>query len=42
MKVFFDDLVYSDMENPLMKLKFCFKKCKEYRISFNLEKCAFI
>ncbi len=33
-------MVYSDMENHLMKLKLCFQKCREYRISFNLEKCA--
>jgi hypothetical protein len=43
MKVFFDDyIVYSDMESHLMKLRLCFKKCKEYRINFNLDKCAFM
>ncbi len=30
------------MENHLMKFVLCFKKCKEYRINFNLEKCAFM
>ncbi len=25
-----------------MKFVLCFKKCKEYRINFNLEKCAFM
>jgi hypothetical protein len=31
MKIFLDDFtVYSDMENHLMKLKLCFKKCREY------------
>jgi hypothetical protein len=43
MKIFLDDFtVYSDMENHLMKLKLCFQKCKEYKISFNLKKCAFM
>jgi hypothetical protein len=30
------------MESHLMKLKFFFQKCKEYKTSFNLEKCAFM
>jgi len=43
MKIFLDDfIIYSDMENHLMKLKLCFQKCKEYRISLNPKKCAFI
>jgi len=43
MKIFLDKfMVYSDMESHLMKLKRCFKKCKKYRISLNLEKCAFM
>jgi hypothetical protein len=25
-----------------MKLRLCFQKCKEYKISLNLEKCAFM
>jgi hypothetical protein len=37
-----DFTVYNDMENHLMKLKLCFKKCKEYKNSFNLEKCSFM
>jgi len=43
MKIFLDDfIVYSDMDSHLMKLRLCFQKCKEYKISFNIEKCAFI
>jgi hypothetical protein len=43
MKIFLDDfIVYSDMENQLMKVKLCFQKCKEYRINLNLEKFAFM
>jgi hypothetical protein len=43
MKIFLDDfIVYSDMESHLMKLRLCFHKCKEYSISLNLEKCAFM
>jgi hypothetical protein len=43
MKIFLDDfMVYSDMESHLMKLKLCFHKCKEYKISLNLKKCAFM
>jgi hypothetical protein len=43
MKIFLDDfIIYSDMENHLMKLKLCFQKCKEYRISLNPKKCAFM
>jgi hypothetical protein len=30
------------MESHLMKLEPCFKKCKEYIINLNLEKCAFM
>jgi hypothetical protein len=25
-----------------MKFRFCFHKCKEYKININLEKCAFM
>jgi hypothetical protein len=43
MNIFSDDfMVYNDMENHLMKLKLCVTKFKEYRISLNLEKCAFM
>ncbi len=43
MKIFLDDFtVYSDMGSHLMKFKLWFQKCKEYRISFNPEKCAFM
>jgi hypothetical protein len=41
MKIFLDDfMVYDDMNSHIMKLKLCFKKCKQYKISFNLEKCV--
>ncbi len=30
------------MENHLMKLKLCFKKCRDYIINFNPKKCAFM
>jgi hypothetical protein len=43
MKIFLDDfIVYSDMESHLQKLKLCFQKCKEYGITLNLDKCAFM
>jgi len=43
MKIFLDDCtVYSDMESHLQKLRLCFQKCKEYGISKNLNKCAFM
>jgi hypothetical protein len=43
MKIFLDDFtMYSDMESHLQKLMLCFKKCKEYGISQNLDKCAFM
>jgi len=35
-------MVYSDMESHLMKLRLCFQKCKENRISLNPKKCAFM
>jgi hypothetical protein len=34
--------MYSDMDSHLQKLKLCFQKCKEYGISLNLKKCAFM
>jgi lipopolysaccharide biosynthesis glycosyltransferase len=43
MKIFLDDFtVYSETESNLMKLKLCFQKCKEYKSSLNLDKCAFM
>jgi hypothetical protein len=43
MKIFLDDfIIYSNMESHLQKLKLCFQKCKEYGISLNLDKCAFM
>ncbi len=43
MKIFMDDfMVYSDMENHLQKLRLCFQKCREYGISLNPDKCAFM
>jgi hypothetical protein len=43
MKIFLDDFtVYSDMESHLQKLNLCFQKCREYDISMNLDKCAFM
>jgi hypothetical protein len=43
MKIFLDDfIVYSDMESHLQKLRLCFQKCREYGISLNPNKCAFM
>jgi hypothetical protein len=43
MKIFLDDFkIYNDMEIHLMKFKLYFQKCKEYKISFKPEKCAFM
>ncbi len=43
MKIFLDDFTtHSDMESHLQKLRLCFQKCKEYGISLNLDKCAFM
>ncbi len=43
MMIFLDDfMVYSDMESHLWKLKLCFQKCREYGISLNLDKNAFM
>ncbi len=30
------------MESHLQKLRLCFQKCREYGISLNLDKCAFM
>jgi hypothetical protein len=35
-------MVYNNMESHLMKFILCFKKCKEYTMSLNLEKCVFM
>ncbi len=43
MKIFLDNfIVYSDMDSHLQKLRLCFQKCREYGISLNLDKCAFM
>ncbi len=34
--------MYDDMESQLQKLRLCFQKCREYGISMNLNKCAFM
>jgi hypothetical protein len=43
MKIYLDDfIVYNDMDSHLQKLRLCFQKCKEYGISLNLDKCAYM
>ncbi len=43
MKIFLDDFIlYNDMDSHLQKLILCFQKCKEYGISLNQDKCAFM
>jgi hypothetical protein len=43
MKIFLDDfIVFSDLSTHLEKLKKCFFKCREYGISLNPDKCAFM
>jgi hypothetical protein len=43
MKIFMDDfMVYNDMESHLQKFRLCFRKCREYGIGLNLDKCAFM
>ncbi len=37
-----DFTLYSDMDSHLQKCKVCFQKCKEYGISLNPDKCAFL
>ncbi len=34
--------IFSDLSTHLEKLKKCFLKCREFGISLNLEKCAFM
>jgi hypothetical protein len=43
MKIFLDHfIVYNDMDSHLQKLRLCFQKCREYGISLNPNKCAFM
>jgi hypothetical protein len=43
MKIFLNNfIVFSDLSIHLEKLRKCFLKCKEYGISLNLDKCAFM
>ncbi len=43
MKIYLDDFIlYNEMDNHMQKFKLCFQKCKEYDISFNPNKCAFM
>ncbi len=43
MKLFLDDfMIFNDLNTHLSKLRKCFKKCREYEISFNPKKCAFM
>jgi hypothetical protein len=43
MKIFLDEfIVYSDMDSHLQKFRLCFKKCREYGINLNPDKCAFM
>ncbi len=42
-KIFLDDfIVFSELSTHLEKLMKCFLKCKEYGISLNPKKCAFM
>jgi hypothetical protein len=34
--------LYNDMDSHMQKPRLCFQKCKEYGISPNLNKCAFM
>jgi hypothetical protein len=43
MKIFLNDLtIYNDMDMHVDKFKLCFQKCKEFGVSMNLDKCAFM
>ncbi len=43
MKIFLDDFtMYNDMESHLQKLGLCFQNYREYGISLNPNKCAFM
>jgi hypothetical protein len=37
-----DFIMYNDMDIHLVKPKLCFQKCREFGISLNLNKCAFM
>jgi hypothetical protein len=42
-KIYLDNfIVYNDMDIHLHKLKLCFQKCKEFKISLNPNKCTFM
>jgi hypothetical protein len=43
MKIFLNDfIIFSDLSIHLEKFKKCFLKCREYGISLNLDKLAFM
>jgi len=43
MRLFLDDfIIFSNLDAHLSKLWKCFEKCREYGISLNLDKCAFM
>jgi hypothetical protein len=43
MKIFLNDfIVFSDLSTHFEKLRKCFLKCREYGISLNPQKCAFM
>ncbi len=43
MKIILDDFtIFNDLSTHLEKLKKCFLKCREFNISLNLDKCAFM
>jgi len=43
MKIFIDDfIVFNDLSTHFEKLKKCFVECKEFGMSFNPNKCAFM
>jgi hypothetical protein len=43
MKIFLDDfIVFNDLSTHFERLKKCFLKCREFGISLNSDKCAFM
>ncbi len=43
MKIFLDDfIIFNDLSTHLEKLNKCFIKCREFGISLNFDKCAFM
>jgi hypothetical protein len=43
MKIFLDDfIIFNDLSTHLPKLEKCFFKCREFGISLNPNKCAFM